>query len=64
MFQTPDRIEQHRLLTRVAELVDAGKIRTTLGGVPRRLTTETLAKVHRQLESGRSIGKSVLTLID
>jgi len=64
MFQTPDRIEQHRLLTRVAELVDAGKIRTTLGSAPRRLTTQTLAEVHRQLEAGRSIGKSVLTLID
>jgi zinc-binding alcohol dehydrogenase family protein len=64
MFQTPDRIEQHRLLTRVAELVDAGKIRTTLGSSPRPLTTEALAEVHRQLEAGRSIGKSVLTLID
>lgn len=30
LFGTPDMIEQHNLLNRVAELVDGGKIRTTL----------------------------------
>ncbi len=64
MFRTEDMIEQSRLLTRVAELVDAGKIRTTLGGRPDRLTPQTLAAAHRKLEEGRSIGKTVLTVID
>jgi zinc-binding alcohol dehydrogenase family protein len=29
LFNTPDMIEQHRILNRLAELVDAGTIRTT-----------------------------------
>lgn len=62
MFRTPDRIEQGRLLDRVAELVDAGQIRTTLGAAPLPLTTANLAAAHRGLESGGSIGKTVLTV--
>ena len=31
MFETADMMEQHKLLTEVARLVDAGKLRTTLG---------------------------------
>jgi zinc-binding alcohol dehydrogenase family protein len=64
MFRTPDMIAQHRLLNRVADLVDAGKIRTTLGASPVPLTPENLAVAHGRLESGRSIGKTVLTLVD
>jgi hypothetical protein len=30
MYQTPDMIEQHNILVRVAELVDASVLRTTL----------------------------------
>jgi NADPH:quinone reductase-like Zn-dependent oxidoreductase len=62
MFRTADMIKQHYLLSRVAGLVDAGKIRTTLGGEPLPLTPENLAAAHQRLESGRSIGKTVLTL--
>jgi len=60
MFRTPDMIEQHSLLNRVSELVDAGRIRTTLGAEPLPLTPANLAAAHRGLESGRSIGKTVL----
>jgi NADPH:quinone reductase-like Zn-dependent oxidoreductase len=31
LFETADMIEQHNLLNRVAELIDAGTLRTTVG---------------------------------
>ncbi|MGH8047499.1 MAG: zinc-binding dehydrogenase, partial [Chthoniobacterales bacterium] len=64
MFRTPDMIKQHYLLNRVSELVDAGKIRTTLGDRPQPLNPANLAAAHLRLESGRSIGKTVLTVVD
>ena len=58
--QTPDMIEQHRLLTEVSRLVDAGAIRTTLTRNLGPLSVETLLEGHRQLESGSTIGKVAL----
>lgn len=60
MFQTPDMIEQHKLLTHVAQLIDAGKIRTTLDTVLGPITAETLRKAHAIIESNRARGKIVL----
>ena len=61
MFGTPDMIEQHKLLTEVARLVDAGTLRTTLGEDLGRINAENLRRAHRLLEEGRAIGKLVLT---
>ncbi|MBU0739177.1 MAG: zinc-binding alcohol dehydrogenase family protein [Alphaproteobacteria bacterium] len=60
VFQTPDMIEQHKLLTHVAELIDAGKIRTTLDTVLGPITAENLREAHRLIESNRTRGKIVL----
>jgi zinc-binding alcohol dehydrogenase family protein len=60
MFQTPDMIEQHKLLTHVAELIDSGKIRTTLDTVIGPITAENLRKAHAIIESNRARGKIVL----
>lgn len=60
LFQTPDMIEQHRLLARVARLVDAGRLRTTLGEHFGRLDAANLRRAHALLESGRARGKLVL----
>ncbi|EKF58260.1 Zn-dependent oxidoreductase [Agrobacterium albertimagni AOL15] len=60
VFQTPDMIEQHKLLTQVAELIDAGKIRTTLDTVLGPITAENLREAHRLIESNRTRGKIVL----
>ncbi len=60
MFQTPDMIEQHKLLTQVAELIDSGKIRTTLDTVMGPITAENLRKAHAIIESNRARGKIVL----
>jgi alcohol dehydrogenase len=61
-FQTPDLIEQHRLLTRVAELVEQNVLRTTNTETVGLLTAQNLARIHRRLESGRTIGKLTLTV--
>jgi zinc-binding alcohol dehydrogenase family protein len=60
MYGTPDMIEQHRLLTEVARLVDAGTLRTTLGEVFGPINAANLRRAHRRLEEGRAIGKLVL----
>lgn len=60
VFQTADMIEQHRLLTHVAELVDAGEIRTTLTETLGTINAANLKKAHALIESGRTRGKIVL----
>ena len=60
LFQTLDMIEQHRLLERVAELIDAGVLKTTLGEHFGRIDAANLRRAHVLLESGKARGKIVL----
>ncbi|MEP9349325.1 zinc-binding alcohol dehydrogenase family protein [Xanthobacter sp. KR7-225] len=60
MFETPDMIAQHRLLSEVAGLVDEGLVRTTLGAHFGAIGAENLKRAHAALESGRTVGKIVL----
>ncbi|MDR9785560.1 zinc-binding alcohol dehydrogenase family protein [Rhizobium redzepovicii] len=60
LFETPDMIEQHRLLNRISELVDAGKIRTTLSETIGPINAANLKKAHAMVETGRMKGKAVL----
>jgi NADPH2:quinone reductase len=53
-------IEQHRLLTRVAELIDGGRIRGTLRETLRPINAANLRAAHAKLESGKTIGKLVV----
>ena len=57
MFETPDMIEQHKLLATVAQLVDDGVIKNTASENFGPLTPESLRKAHALLESGKAIGK-------
>ena len=59
-YGTPDMIEQHRLLSEAADLVDRGVVRTTMTSNLGRLSAATLKRAHAQLESGTTIGKVVL----
>jgi NADPH:quinone reductase len=59
-FQTPDMIEQHRLLNQVAERLDAGKLKCTLKETLSPISGANLKKAHERLESGTMIGKLVL----
>jgi len=60
LFETPDMIEQHHLLDRVADLVDAGTLRTTVGEHFGRIDAANLKRAHALLESGKARGKIVL----
>lgn len=60
MYQTPDMIQQHHLLNRVARWIDEGRVRTTTGEVLTPINAENLRSAHRKLENGRTIGKIVL----
>ncbi len=60
MFNADDMNEQGKLLTRVAELVDQGHLKTTVGKNLGAINAENLRQAHRELESGKSIGKIVL----
>jgi len=60
LFDTPDQIEQHRLLTEVARLVDAGQLRSTQGEHFGRINAANLRRAHALLESGKARGKIVL----
>jgi len=59
-FQTPDMIEQHRLLDQVAEWIDAGRLKGTLKEALSPINAANLRKAHAKLESGTMIGKLVL----
>ncbi|ARA79227.1 zinc-binding alcohol dehydrogenase family protein [Pseudomonas ficuserectae] len=60
MFETEDMIEQHNLLNRVAELIDAGTLKTTFGEHFGSINAENLRRAHALLESGKAKGKVVL----
>jgi len=59
-FGTPDIAEQGRILARVAELVDGGRLRGTLTETLSPISAANLREAHRRLESGRTIGKIAL----
>lgn len=61
LYRTADMIAQHHLLNEVAELLDAGILRTTFtedGGV---ISAANLKHAHAVIEGGKAIGKTVLT---
>ncbi len=60
LYKTEDMIEQHRLLSRVAELVDQGTVRSTLVESFGYINADNLKRAHTVIESGKSIGKIVL----
>ena len=60
LFNTADMVEQHRILNRLAELVDAGTIRTTVNERFGRIDAANLKRAHALLESNRAQGKIVL----
>lgn len=60
-FRTADMAEQGRILARVAELLDAGRLRGTLNDTLSPINAIHLREAHRRLESGTTIGKLALT---
>jgi NADPH:quinone reductase-like Zn-dependent oxidoreductase len=60
LFETPDMIKQHELLNRVAELIDQGVLKTTLGEHFGTINAANLRRAHAVIESHQAKGKIVL----
>tara|TARA_R110002049_G_scaffold13509_3_gene58748 strand:+ start:98411 stop:99436 length:1026 start_codon:yes stop_codon:yes gene_type:complete len=60
MFQTDDMQQQHVMLNKVAELIDAGTLKTTLKSTQGSINAENLKQAHASIESHKTIGKIVL----
>jgi NADPH:quinone reductase-like Zn-dependent oxidoreductase len=60
LFDTPDVMQQHALLERIAALVDTGTVKTTVGEHFGTISAANLRKAHTLIESGRARGKIVL----
>lgn len=60
LYATPDIEEQHKLLNRVSEMVDEGRIRSTMTTQFGTINAANLLRAHALIESGRSRGKVVL----
>jgi NADPH:quinone reductase-like Zn-dependent oxidoreductase len=60
MHKTPDRVEQHNLLTWTAAEIDAGRIRTMASEQVLPINAANLREVHRRIETGQAKGKIVL----
>lgn len=60
MFKTWDMQQQHDLLTTVAELIDLGIIKSTLGENYGTINATNLKRAHAHLESHKAVGKVVL----
>ena len=59
-YETADMAEQGRLLTEVADLVDAGLIRSTMRQNLGVINAANLKSAHAFVESGTATGKIVL----
>ena len=60
MFQTPDMTAQSHLLQQVAQLIETGKIKTTLNQVVGSINAENIRQAHHAIESEQTQGKLVL----
>lgn len=57
MFKTADMVEQHQLLSHVAEEIDLGRLRSTVSETLRPINAANLRKAHALIESGKAKGK-------
>jgi zinc-binding alcohol dehydrogenase family protein len=60
MFATADLVAQREILKEVADLVDGGRLRTTLKQTHSPLSARTLRAAHAQIESAATLGKLVI----
>ncbi|NND05658.1 MAG: zinc-binding alcohol dehydrogenase family protein [Saprospiraceae bacterium] len=60
MYTTNDLVRQHQILNQLADLLDAGTLKTTLTTMLEGFTVENLKKAHQMQESGKTIGKTVI----
>ena len=59
-FATPDMIEQHRILGRIAAWIDGAQLRSTATEHLAPINAGNLRAAHARVETGRMIGKIVV----
>lgn len=60
MFETPDMVRQHHILERVADLIDTGVLKTTVGEHAGKIDAANLRRAHALIETNKARGKIVL----
>lgn len=60
LYTTEDMINQHKILNDVADMVDTGKLHTTISDTFGTISAENLKRAHALIESGKARGKIVL----
>jgi len=60
-YKTADQNEQGKILDRVAVLIDSGELRGTRTETLSPISASSLREAHKRLESGKTIGKLVLS---
>ncbi|MBC1474433.1 zinc-binding alcohol dehydrogenase family protein [Listeria grandensis] len=60
-YETVDMIRQHEILNRVAEMFEQNQLKPTLTEKLSPINAENLRKAHAAIESGKTIGKIVLS---
>jgi len=61
MYRTPDMVAQHHMLNAIADAIDAGTIKTTMGQHLGTINATNLKRAHAALEQGHVVGKIVLS---
>jgi len=61
LYQTHDMTHQQQALNEIAALVDRGELKSTVNQILQPINAANLREAHRQIESGRTIGKIVLS---
>jgi len=61
MFETKDMAQQGEILHQLANLVEEGKVQTTLDTVLGPINVENLTQAHKLIESGKAKGKVILS---
>ncbi|SDM61489.1 zinc-binding alcohol dehydrogenase family protein [Fictibacillus solisalsi] len=61
LFETEDMIKQHEILSVMGKMFDDGMIKTTLTETLKPFNSESMKKAHSKLESGKMIGKVVVS---
>ncbi|WP_339899973.1 zinc-binding alcohol dehydrogenase family protein [uncultured Gilvimarinus sp.] len=60
MFNTWDMAKQHELLTQIAQMIDDGTLKTTVGEHFGTINAANLKRAHAHIESNQAVGKIVL----
>ena len=60
-YHTDDMISQHEILDKIAQMLDNGKLKSTLNKTLSPLNAQNLRKAHKLVESGHMTGKVVVS---